>query len=153
MNVALRDADESDAGFLLELYRDTRIDEIAAWGWNAEQADAFLRMQHNARALGYAAQHPEATDSIILMDDEPVGRMLVDHLPNEIWLVDIALQRKWRGRGVGSQLIRQLIEAGRDKGKPVRLHVSTINPAKRLYERLGFTTVGEDGGYFLMELR
>lgn len=151
MNVVLRDSDESDASFLLELYCDTRRDEIAGWGWNAEQADAFLRMQHHARTLGYGAQHPEATDSIILMNNEPVGRMLVDRSSEEVWLVDIALLKMARGKGIGAKLVGELIESARAAGKPVRLHVSTVSPAKRLYERLGLVTVAENGGYFLME--
>jgi ribosomal protein S18 acetylase RimI-like enzyme len=150
MNVVLRDSDESDSSFLLELYCDTRRDEIAGWGWTAEQADAFLRMQHHARTLGYAAQHPEATDSIIMVDNEPVGRMLVDRSSEGVWLVDIALLKTWRGKGIGTDMVRELIESATTE-KPVRLHVSTVNPARTLYERLGFVTVQENGGYFLME--
>ena len=153
MNVVLRDSDASDADFLLKLYCESRKDEMANWGWNAEQADGFLRMQHHARTLGYAAQHPDATDSIILVDNEPAGRMMVDRSSEEVWLVDIALLTSWQGRGIGTGLVRQLVESAEVAGKPVRLHVATGNPAKRLYERMGFETIHEDGGYFLMEKR
>ena len=42
-----------------------------------------------------------------------------------------------RGRGIGSRLLRQAIE--RCEGD-VKLHVSYGNPARRLYERLGFSS-------------
>ena len=35
--------------------------------------------------------------------------------------------------------------------KPVRLHVEPSNPARRLYERLGFTRIADQGLYWLME--
>ena len=151
MNVVLRDSDASDADFLLRLYCESRKDEMATTGWDAGQIDAFLRMQHNARTIGYAARYPNATDSIILHDDEQVGRMLVDRSSEEIRLVDIALLRRWQGKGIATALVRQLLESGRAEGKVVRLHVSTANPARSLYERLGFTTIEETEGYLLME--
>jgi predicted GNAT family acetyltransferase len=35
--------------------------------------------------------------------------------------------------------------------RPVRLHVDLVNPARRLYLRLGFAPVGVEGVYELME--
>ena len=43
-----------------------------------------------------------------------------------------------------------LVEAARDR-KPVRIHVERHNPALRLYERLGFVRLGDNGVYYLME--
>jgi ribosomal protein S18 acetylase RimI-like enzyme len=151
MNVELRDLEASDADFLFKLYRDTRKEEIGGWGWTDEQIDAFIRMQFNARQQGYAAQFPDARDSIILIDGETAGRMLIAESPDEVRLVDIAVMSGWRGNGVGTILIGRLLESANGAGLPVRLHVATVNPARRLYERLGFATMGENGGYFQME--
>jgi ribosomal protein S18 acetylase RimI-like enzyme len=68
--------------------------------------------------------------------------MLVDYGEN-IRLVDIALLPKFRKQGYGSAAIRELFELG----KPVTLHVSIDNPARNLYERLGFVEVARDEVY------
>ncbi len=151
MNVVLHDLAGSDTDFLFELYRETRRDEMAGWGWSAEQVDAFLRMQYNARQQSYKAQFPAARDSVILLDDEVIGRLLVAELAEEFRLIDIAIMPVSQGKGIGTIVIRQLLESASQAGKPVRLHVATLNPAKELYSRLGFTTIEEHGGYFLLE--
>ncbi len=53
----------------------------------------------------------------------------------------------WRGRGVGGALLDALVDAARDAGSvALSLSVEPDNPARRLYERLGFHRVGEVGG-------
>lgn len=151
MNVVLRDIAASDADFLFELYRDTRKDEMADWGWTKEQEDSFVRLQYRARLQSYAAQFPEAHDSIILLDDEMIGRILVAELTEEFRLVDIAILPRSQGKGIGTMVIGRLLKSARASGKPVRLHVGVLNPARELYMRLGFQTVRENGGNFLME--
>ena len=53
------------------------------------------------------------------------------------FLVYIAVDQKTRGQGIGGKLIDF---AQKDLGKPICLHVEHDNPAKRLYERKGFTS-------------
>lgn len=125
---------------------------MANWGWTKEQEDSFLRLQYKAREQSYAAQFPGASDSIILTDDEMIGRMLVAELEDEFRLVDIAIVSRSQRRGVGTMMIRRLLASAADSGKPVRLHVGVLNPAKELYARLGFQKIRENGGSFLMEL-
>jgi ribosomal protein S18 acetylase RimI-like enzyme len=50
----------------------------------------------------------------------------------------IALSPEAQRRGIGSQLIRELMEDARARGVPMRLSVLLNNPARGLYERLGF---------------
>ena|SRR5687768_8378190 len=153
MNVVLRDSDASDAEFLVELYRESRMDELTAMGLSHQQIVPFIAMQYNARRQAYAAKYPEARDSIILMDGEKVGRLLAAELDDEIRLIDIAVTAGFQGRGIGSIIVKRLLESAANVQKPVRLQVALLNPAKRLYERLGFATVDEEGGYFLMEFK
>ena len=53
--------------------------------------------------------------------------------------------------GLGSALLGELLAEADRAGKPVRLHVEPFNPALRLYQRLGFTHVGDAGVYWFME--
>lgn len=64
---------------------------------------------------------------------------------DEWYLDSIAVSEKYRGYGIGSQLLGALDQlAQRDHKKIIGLNVDQNNPAaKRLYLRQGFTKVGE----------
>jgi predicted GNAT family acetyltransferase len=44
-----------------------------------------------------------------------------------------------------------LIDEATDAGKRLSIHVERFNPAMRLYERLGFRAVAEEGVYLRLE--
>ena len=56
-------------------------------------------------------------------------------------MIDIALLPDHRGRGIGARLLRDVLHEATAAGLPVRLSVERSNPARSLYERLGFRTV------------
>lgn len=142
-----------DDGFLFELYADTLREELDAWGWEPDQREAFLRMQFTAQRRAYESQHPRANQRIFLLGDRPIGRIVVDRTDQEICLVDIALLAEHRGAGIGTTVIQGLLDEAVATGKPVRLQVVKSNRAVRLYERLGFTVVGDSGVRLAMEWR
>ncbi|MBC7910544.1 MAG: GNAT family N-acetyltransferase [Pyrinomonadaceae bacterium] len=151
MHVTLRPVEAGDQQFLFEVYAGTRRAELDAWGWDAAQQDAFLKMQFMAQHRAYEAQYPEADHSIILLDDQPIGRLFVARSSEWIQLTDIALLPAHRNHGIGAQLIRDLLDEAAKAGLPVRLQVLKNNPAAQLYERLGFRNTGESGMHFEME--
>jgi [ribosomal protein S18]-alanine N-acetyltransferase len=57
-------------------------------------------------------------------------------IPENI-LVYIAVDAEYRGQGIGGKIIE---ESFKHCSGNVKLHVEYDNPAKRLYERIGFTT-------------
>jgi ribosomal protein S18 acetylase RimI-like enzyme len=65
--------------------------------------------------------------------------------------MDIALAPAYRGRGIGSGLLRSLIAEAQASARKLSIHVESNNPARRLYERLGFRVAGEHGVYVLLE--
>lgn len=150
---SLRPAQPDDEPFLSELYSSTRNEEVSAFGWNAAQKEMFLKLQFTAQRQHYQMAYPDAEDRIILLEDRPAGRILVSRAEQEILLVDIALLPEHRGRGIGAALIRELTYEVAAKGAPVRLHVEKHNRAARLYDRLGFTVIGDTGVYYEMEKR
>jgi ribosomal protein S18 acetylase RimI-like enzyme len=151
MPVTLRPVEAGDQQFLFEVYAGTRRAELDAWGWDAAQQDAFLKMQFMAQHNAYDMQYTEADHSLILLDDQPIGRLLVARSSEWIHLVDIALLPAHRNRGIGAQLIKDLLDEAATAGLPVRLQVLKNNPAAELYERLGFRKTGESGMHFQME--
>ncbi len=65
--------------------------------------------------------------------------------------LSIALLPEYRGMGIGTALLTGLLETARDQFAAVSLSVDPRNPAKRLYERLGFRVVGQDGTSLTMK--
>ncbi|MEM1055574.1 MAG: GNAT family N-acetyltransferase [Bacteroidota bacterium] len=150
MSLTLRPATDADRPFLLTVYASTREREMERVPWDYEQKASFLLMQFNAQDTHYREHYPEASFDVIEADGEPVGRLYVSRWPEEIRIVDIALLPAARGRGLGSQLLNDLFEESRQSGKPVSIHVEKENPARRLYDRLGFREVEDRGVYLLM---
>lgn len=134
MNIVLREATAKDESFLLELYASTRMEELAGWGWDENQKRLFLRMQFLARERSFA----RGDHRIVLLDERPVGRLLVDRSGPAIQLIDIAFLPESRNTGIGTRLLEDLKREATAAGKPIVLHVLALSPAVRLYERLGF---------------
>lgn len=149
--LVLRDETHEDEAFLRSLYATTRADEIALTGWNPAQADAFLRMQFDMQRAHYRRHFADAAFLIVALDGQPIGRLYVHYTPQDVRVLDIALMPEMRGKGIGRRLLEGVLaEAARLKA-PVTLHVSVGSPARRLYERLGFRIVKDDGINYFME--
>jgi len=148
---ALRPVAPGDEELLYRIYASTRTEELAPVPWTAAQKEAFLRMQFGAQSRDYAANYPNAAFMVILLDGAPAGRLYVDRRQDELLIVDIALLPEHRGGGVGGAILRDLLAEAAAAGKPARIHVEHMNPALRLYERLGFRRTADQGIYLLME--
>ncbi|HYL05748.1 MAG TPA: GNAT family N-acetyltransferase [Thermoanaerobaculia bacterium] len=149
--VACRAVAPGDEELLYRIYASTRVEELAPVPWTAAQKEAFLRMQFRAQSEDYAANYPDAAFQVLLVDGTPAGRLYVDRRGDEVRIIDIALLPEHRGAGIGGALLRGLLAEAAAAGKPVRIHVERMNPALRLYDRLGFRRTGDDGIYYLME--
>lgn len=148
--MVLRPAGDGDRAFLAEVYASTRADELAMVPWSDEQKAAFLAHQFEAQDTHYRAHYDGAAFDVIEVDGERAGRLYVHRGAREIRIVDIALAPAFRGRGLGTGLLRALIAEADGGGRTLSIHVEMNNRARRLYERLGFRPVGEHGPYVLM---
>jgi ribosomal protein S18 acetylase RimI-like enzyme len=146
----LRPATEADRDFLLSVYASTREEELAQVEWEEGAREAFLEHQFGAQDHHYRANYPGATFDVIEVDGEPAGRLYVHRGDDEIRIMDIALAPPYRGRGIGTALLGALMEEASASGRALSIHVEMNNPARRLYERLGFSPAGEHGVYVLM---
>lgn len=148
--LSLRWITEADLPFLAELYASTRREEVAQVPWSEEQKEAFLRWQFENQHQHYQKYYPGCEFLVIEREGEAIGRLYVDRWPKEIRLVDVSLLPEHRGGGVGTRVLRGLLEEGRERHLPVSIHVESNNPALRLYQRLGFRHVDSNGIYYLM---
>lgn len=149
--IALRAATAADRELLLEVYAASRAEELDQVAWLPGQREAFVRMQFDLQDAQYRAGNPDGTFDVVEVDGRSAGRLYVDRRPTEIRIVDVALLPEFRGRGVGSRLVQDVLDEGAATGRAVTIHVELHNRALRLYQRLGFRPVAERGVYLLME--
>jgi ribosomal protein S18 acetylase RimI-like enzyme len=148
--VSLRPVEPADRDFLRAVYGSTRADELRLTDWPEEQKAEFVRMQFEAQDAYYREHYPGAQWEVILVGKEPAGRLYVHRRTNEIRLMEITLLPAFRGRGVGSRLLDDLLAEATREGKPLSVHVEIYNLAYRLYQRLGFEKVEDRGVYHLL---
>ena len=137
----LRPATGGDYDFLYALQRVTyREYVIQTWGvWDeAWQQDYFH------------AHFDPAREQIIVVDRQDAGAISVDRRPGELFLANIQILPAYQNGGLGTALIRQLLAEAQRRGVPMVLQVLRVNPARRLYERLGFRVVEETPTHFVM---
>ena len=151
--IQLRPITETDEPFLSDLYASTRTEELAPVPWSEEQKRSFLEMQFRAQAIHYRTHYSSAQFLIIEKEGKSIGRLYIHRRPDEIRIVDISLLSEHRGNGIGTALLRDVMQEGEMSGRPVSIHVEHFNPAMRLYDRLGFRHVDTYGVYHLMEWR
>lgn len=150
-DVTFRPIADADAPFLYDVYASTRQEELAPLDWTDAQKHEFLRMQFNAQHQYYQQHFGSASFDVLLWKGEPIGRLYVQRLADELHIIDIALLPAYRRLGIGGTLLRELIAEAGASNVPVRIHVEKQNPALRLYERLGFQLLEERGVYLLLE--
>lgn len=138
--------------FIEKLYRSTREPELNLTNWTEAQKDAFARMQLMAQLADYKSRYKGASYQLVLYRKKPVGRLYCWESADEVRVLDISILPEFRGQGLGGALLTDVIKAARRQKKPVTLHVYPDNPAKRLYERLGFRKVGDNQASEFMRL-
>lgn len=139
----LRAANDGDYEFLWNLRRTVMRPYIeATWGWDEEWQANYFR-DHFAPA---ACQ-------MIQVAGVDVGMLAVEALVESVFLANIEIIATEQGRGLGTAVIRSLIADAARRGLLVTLQVLKVNPARRLYERLGFEFTGETATHFLMTRR
>ncbi|MCM3876750.1 MAG: GNAT family N-acetyltransferase [Thermoanaerobaculia bacterium] len=149
----LRPARPEDRELLVSVYASTRAEELAPVPWTDEQKATFVKMQFDAQDAHYKEHYDGATYEVIEVDRVPAGRLYVHRTPKEIRLMDIALLPSFRGAGIGTRLLAELIAEAEGRAVPLTIHVEISNPARRLYERLGFVPIEDHGVHVLMERR
>ncbi|HSB09848.1 MAG TPA: GNAT family N-acetyltransferase [Blastocatellia bacterium] len=152
-NISLRPVTADDEGFLLEVYGSTRALELALTGWDQAQQDAFIKMQFAAQQQYYGSAFPQGEHNIILLDGQPVGRIYTAEADDVIRIMDITLLPARRNGGIGTPIIKEVLARAQAAAKPVQIYVENYNPSLRLFERLGFSGIQDDGFNLLLEWR
>ena len=138
--IQYRTVTEEDRDYLYHLHVLTMKEYVdKTWGWE----DAFQEAAFD--------QHFNPDEQkIITFNDKDAGVISIEYKDDEIFLRAIEVHPEYQRKGIGTFIIQSLIEEGIRQDKPVRLYVLKVNPAKKLYERLGFNVVSEITTHFIM---
>lgn len=125
---------------------------------DARDTDAVTRLHAEGFYRGWPR---EEFASAISGHDTPVyvacdarrrvaGFLMLRHAVDEVELITIAVDRKWRGKGVGRALLRAaLADLMMTPARRMFLEVAEDNtPALKLYRGEGFAEVGRRAGYY-----
>jgi ribosomal protein S18 acetylase RimI-like enzyme len=150
VNYIIRPAVQDDEPFLWEiLYYAAHMEEDGATSpKDASKHPYLMRYVKDWKRetdMGCIALEPESNRPIgaawirLLLGDDKTFSYIDDFTPE----LAIATLPDYIGKGVGTQLLSSILEAAREKYAAVVLSVRATNPAKRLYERMGFVEVGK----------
>jgi GNAT superfamily N-acetyltransferase len=142
--VALRECREEDRVFVWEVRRQALREYVAAiWGWD-----------EGAQRERFEQRFSPSGHQIIVVDGMDAGLLqLVDEGSNLV-VGKIELLPEFQRKGVGTVLMKRILGDAQVRRVPVHLQVLRTNmPARRFYERLGFSVSGETDTHFQMEWR
>src|SRR5262249_40916518 len=101
--VSLRATLEDEQAFLVQVNARRRAEELAMTNWDVAQRDAFVEMQFAAQQAHYRNRFPQAEQQIVESGGQPVGRLYVACLEDQIRILDITILPEFRGRGIGTR--------------------------------------------------
>jgi ribosomal protein S18 acetylase RimI-like enzyme len=142
---------DEDQGLLRALFASSRRAELDLMGADPDQERAFVDLQLRARDGHRDATRPDAALFVVTLDGLAVGQLDLDRTPTTVEVLEIALVPGLRGHGLGTTVLARVLDDADAAGLAVRLHVEPANPARRLYERLGFVATGAEGIHLAME--
>jgi GNAT superfamily N-acetyltransferase len=87
---------------------------------------------------------------VVLFEEQPSGLLKVARDGKQWHLIQIQLVPELQGHGLGAWLIEGVLAEARKAEASVELDVVKGNPARRLYERLGFSVIAENPHTFDM---
>jgi ribosomal protein S18 acetylase RimI-like enzyme len=142
VDLTLRPAAPADSDTLYDIHERAMRGyvEVAYGPW--DDADQRQRWQ---------ASFDLTTHQVIEVDGVTAGTLSIIEQPEHIFLSLIEVDPGFQGRGIGTSLVRAVMAQAAEAAVPARLQVLKANPARRLYERLGFVIYGVTDTHFLME--
>ncbi len=136
---------------MLELHRSVLRSDLGLASLPAENVERLAHIQFEGQQASFRVEFPDADYLMVLWNGAPVGQLVLNRAPDEIYGVDIVLLPEARGRGIGARVLQQLQDVARAGRKPFRFRVRKGNRAIGLYLRLGFLPLEESEIDLLME--
>lgn len=136
----LRPVTVGDVAFLYDLHGAYLMEYVEAiWGWDEA-------IQRKMFAEGFAPERSR----VVVSAGETVGVMAAERRAADWFIGNVAIAPALQGCGLGGALLRAVLADAACERVPVRLQVLPVNPARHLYEQLGFAVEGETPTHYGM---
>ena len=144
LEIKLRRATVTDTKFLWEVFRVSMKDYITQTRgeWKEQREESQFRHQLDLSAA-----------QVIESENLEVGFIMAPTKDNARWIHTICIVLEHQNRGIGTEVIRSVIAEAERQNMPLYLSVLKVNPARRLYERLGFVVIEDTEHHFTMKFR
>lgn len=106
--------------------------------------------EEKTRIINYVDENTQKDISnykVLIINDKINGCLLVKDYQDGIMLDEIYIERQYRNIGIGTQIIKTIL----DNNKIVYLYVYKENKAYNLYKKLGFNILEETETRYLMK--
>jgi len=140
-SIQLVKAVEEDKPFLLQLRKTTMVEHLESEGIFLTDEEHVIRTGEN-----FDCAH------VITIGGQRIGLAKYKETVDCLEIMQLQILPEYQGVGIGRRLMESFIETAVSHRKPLTLTVLKQNPAKRLYERLGFNVVGDDEHEFHLRL-
>ncbi|HTD48201.1 MAG TPA: GNAT family N-acetyltransferase [bacterium] len=137
---ALREASICDHDFLYDLHIRTMKTYVEqTWGWDEAKAVKMFRER-------VAQGHYE----VIVLNGVDIGAVNCHRRGDTLYVSNIEILPEYQRRGLGTTILQRIIAEAQRDGLTVTLRILKVNPARSLYERLGFIVTREDETHYYM---
>jgi len=142
MQYKTRSASEEDFEFLFQLKKAAELEAVkAVFGWDE---DLQLKI--------HKQEWDDAQPTIIEINGVRSGSYLLQEKNDHFHFGRFFLLPEFHGKGIGSRILKYVIEISKEKQKSIRLVVLQGNKVLGLYQRFGFKIVKEDEQFIQMAL-
>lgn len=143
MEYSFRDCTLEDYDLLFRLKEENFKSYIEeCWGWDTE--DQHRRLKED---LELNINHKK----IIVVNDISVGVYSVGIIDGDFFIEEINILKEYQNNKIGSRILNEQLAENASNGIVTKLRVFKKNPAKKLYERLGFRIFKEIETHYYME--
>lgn len=144
METDFRECQFDDCEFILklkELGMKWYIEKI--YGWDLDVQREFTKKELD--------EHINDT-RIIVLDNKDIGVTTFYEEDGEYIVGLIIVHPDYQGNGFATKILNDYIDIAKSKNKSIRLKTYMYNPAKRLYERLGFKQYDNDDTHVYLRI-
>lgn len=143
MEYILRSCTYEDIDFIFELKKlcmKWYIDKIYGWDDEIQRVKTSNELKRNADYM-----------KIIRLDGKDIGVTTFEK--GDDYRIGLTIiHPDYQNKGIASSIFTGFISSAKADGKRIIIKVFKENPAKRLYERLGFSVYDEDSTHYYMEI-
>lgn len=142
-SISLRDTTYSDKEFVYKVFRSASMDYVI---------ETWDRWDEAWQKQNFSKKYDPVNTRIIRYGSNEVGFIAVKNNVDGLFISELNILPEYQNRGIGSYILNDLLKkAANGDLTVVRMQVLKVNPARRLYERLGFILCGETDTHYLME--